>query len=190
MNTDKKKKLILPAFMAVLCAVMMVGVGYAALTSSFTTTANVTAGDLEVTVNGDAALTLEGKIPYGTDTVRTGTTDEKTYHVDAGIYTLGKDKAIAIKDNTDAFTKYTVSVEVTSDKLNELFGSDYTLTGVVKDKDGNVVTDTEIAKENATDLTLTVELNVTKDKADMDETALANLTGAEVVVKVTVAGVA
>ncbi len=185
MNTDKKKKLILPAFMAVLCAVMMVGVGYAALTSSFTTTANVEAGELEVTVNGTAALELDaGKIPYGTDTVRTGTTDVKTYHVDAGTYALAKDKTVAITDNTGAFSKYKVTVTVTSEKLEEIFGANC-LTGVVKDSTNAAVT--EVAK-GATGLTLEITLNVSADKTGL--TDVTNLSADDVKVIVTVEGVA
>ena len=185
MNTDKKKKLILPAFMAVLCAVMMVGVGYAALTSSFTTTANVEAGELEVTVNGTAALELDaGKIPYGVDTVRDGTTDVKTYHVDAGKYALAKDKTVAITDNTGAFSKYKVTVEVTSDKLEEIFGAGC-LTGVIKDSTNATVT--EVAK-GVTGLTLDITLEVKNAKTGMTDADLANLSADDVKVVVSVEG--
>jgi hypothetical protein len=184
MNTDKKKKLILPAFMAVLCAVMMVGVGYAALTSSFTTTANVEAGELEVTVNGTTALELDaGKIPYGVDTERTGTTDVKTYHVDAGTYALAKDKTVAITDNTGAFSKYKVTVEVKSDKLGEIFGANC-LTGVVKDTNGTVSADGTTEKT----LTLDISLVVSADKTGMKN--VDNLSADDVKVIVTVEGVA
>ncbi len=187
MNTDKKKKLILPAFMAVLCAVMMVGVGYAALTSSFTTTANVTAGELEVTVNGTAALELNaGKIPYGTDTVRTGTSDEKTYHVDAGTYALAKDKTVAITDNTGAFNKYKVTVTVTSEKLEGIFGAEC-LTGVVKDSSGEVSADGTTTEKA---LKLDISLTVSADKKDMKAADVANLSADDVKVVVTVEGVA
>lgn len=190
MNTDKKKKLILPAFMAVLCAVMMVGVGYAALTSSFTTTANVEAGELEVTVNGTTALELDaGKIPYGVDTTvaKDGTTS-KVYHVDKGTYTLAKDKTVAITDNTGAFSKYKVTVTVTSEKLKTLFGEDgYALKGVVKDSTNAEVT--EVAK-GATGLTLDITLEVKNAKTNMTDADLANLSADDVNVIVTVEGVA
>ncbi len=185
MNTDKKKRLILPAFMAVLCAVMMIGVGYAALTSSFTTTATVEAGELEVTVGGSAALEFDaGKIPYGTDTVRTGTTDVKTYHVDAGTYALAKNKTVTITDNTDAFTKYKVTVTVTSAKLNALFG-DNCLKGDIMNG-GTAVT--EVAK-GVTGLTLSISLTVDTDKTGMTAADVANLSADDVTVVVTVEGV-
>ena len=186
MNTDKKKKLILPAFMAVLCAVMMVGVGYAALTSSFTTTANVEAGELEVTVNGTAALELDaGKIPYGVDTTveKDGTTS-KVYHVDKGAYTLAKDKTVAITDNTGAFSKYKVTVKVTSDKLEEIFGAGC-LTGVIKDSTNATVT--EVAK-GVTGLTLDITLEVKNAKTGMTDADLANLSADDVKVVVSVEG--
>lgn len=180
MNTDRKKKLILPAFMAVLCAVMMIGVGYAALTSSFTTTASVDAGELEVTVGGTTALELkDGKIPYGVDT----TDGVKSYHVDKGTYALAKEKDVSITDNTGAFSKYKVTVKVTSVKLEAIFGEGC-LTGVIKDTSGAVSADgtTETA------LKLSISLTVADNKVVAAED-VAKLSADDVKVVVTAEGV-
>ena len=72
MNSDKKKRLIIPVATLMVAIVMMAGVGYAAtnISSTFTVTKNSTAGgELEVSVDGINTVTdkiLNGaKIPYG-----------------------------------------------------------------------------------------------------------------------------
>jgi hypothetical protein len=168
MNTDKKKKLILPAFMAVLCAVMMIGVGYAALTSSFTTTASVDAGELEVTVGSEGSAVFDDvKIPYGVNTVRSGATDTKTYYVAAGTYDFVKNKTVTIADNTEGFVKYKVTVSVECDKLTAL---GLAPTATLKDSQGVVASGNTTTEKTLTlDIALTLDANkdVTDDIVDL-----------------------
>ena len=54
MNSDKKKRLIIPVATLMVAIVMMAGVGYAAISSTFTVDRNTTAGgELEVSVGID-----------------------------------------------------------------------------------------------------------------------------------------
>lgn len=160
MNTDRKKKLILPAFMAVLCAVMMIGVGYAALTSSFTTTASVDAGELEVTVGSEGSAVFDDvKIPYGVNTVRSGNTDTKTYYVAAGTYNFVKDKTVKITDDTESgYAKYKVTVSVV---CNELTALGLAPTATLTDSQGVVASGSTTAEKT---LTLNIALDLDENK--------------------------
>ena len=183
MNTDKKKKLILPAFMAVLCAVMMIGVGYAALTSSFETTANVSAGELEVTVGAEKSTVVDDvKIPYGVKTVRSSEGDAKAYYVAAGTYNFAENKAIKITDNTGSgYTKYKVIVTLECKALSDLgLMPTATITGVTGDlANGVTVKDKE--------LTLNIALTLSDDK-DVTEDIVKLKTPAEIKLTISVEG--
>lgn len=53
MNSDKKKRLIIPVATLMVAIVMMAGVGYAAVSSTFTVDGNTTAGgEFKVTIDG------------------------------------------------------------------------------------------------------------------------------------------
>ena len=53
MNSDKKKRLIIPVATLMVAIVMMAGVGYAAISSTFTVNNNSTVGgEFEVSVDG------------------------------------------------------------------------------------------------------------------------------------------
>ncbi|WP_400146280.1 hypothetical protein, partial [Candidatus Methanarcanum hacksteinii] len=72
MNSDKKKRLIIPVATLMVAIVMMAGVGYAAISSTFTVNNNSTVGgEFEVSVDGyiTGGKILDGvKIPYAVDT--------------------------------------------------------------------------------------------------------------------------
>ena len=160
MNSDKKKRLIIPVATLMVAIVMMAGVGYAAISSTFTVTENSTAGgELEVSVDGINTATdkiLNGaKIPYGVNTTD-GTTKE--YTIADGTYVLKKDIAVTITDNTGLeYDKYKITTSIGSTKLAGITG--ITLGCVVTNcAYGGQTSITEIAKEDTSNLKLTVVL--------------------------------
>ena len=66
MNSDKKKRLIIPVATLMVAIVMMAGVGYAAISSTFTVESNsIQGGELKVSVNDVTTKFFESKkIPY------------------------------------------------------------------------------------------------------------------------------
>ena len=161
MNSDKKKRLIIPVATLVVATVMMAGVGYAAISSTFTVTENSTAGgELKVSVDGINTATdkiLNGaKIPYGVNT-KDGTTKE--YTIADGTYVLKKDIAVTITDNTCLeYNKYKITTSIESTKLGGITG--ITLGCVVTNgayTEGPASL-TEFAKEDTSNLKLTVVL--------------------------------
>lgn len=155
----KKKKLVVPAVTLLVAVAMMMGVGYAALTSTFETTSNnVVGGEFKVTVNdvsGEAMFT-DAKIPYSTNT-KNGTL---SYSVGDGEYIILPSKTISITDNTG-------------------LGTNYKLTGKVEDSLGNPITvlgKNVIVKINGSDASSGV--NVT-NPSDITMTVSVTFAGTE-----------
>lgn len=85
MDSDKRKRLTIPIVTLIVGIVMMSGVGYAALTSTFEVTENSTVGaKLEVKIEDkdlvDGKILKGVKIPYAVNT----TNGVKSYHVEPG----------------------------------------------------------------------------------------------------------
>ena len=85
MDSDKRKRLTIPIVTLIVGIVMMSGVGYAALTSTFEVTENSTVGAiLEVKIEDkdlvDGKILKGVKIPYAVNT----TNGVKSYHVEPG----------------------------------------------------------------------------------------------------------
>ena len=174
MNSDKKKRLIIPVATLMVAIVMMAGVGYAAISSTFTVTENSTVGGaLEVSVDGINTATdkiLNGaKIPYGVNTTD-GTTKE--YTIADGTYVLKKDIAVTITDNTGLeYDKYKITTSIGSTKLAGITG--ITLGCVVTSGayTEGATSLPEIAKGSTSNLKLTVILTASSVANFTDSTA-------------------
>lgn len=123
MNSDKKKRLIIPVATLMVAIVMMAGVGYATIISStFTVTENSTAGgELEVSVDGINTVTdkiLNGaKIPYG---VHSKDGAVVNYEIPIIIDKVLAEKKVIVKDRTDYGTNYSINGIIKSAKLQSL----------------------------------------------------------------------
>lgn len=166
MNSEKKKRLIIPAVTLVVAIVMMAGVGYAALQSTFEVNGNsAEGGKLEVNIDSESLengkIFEKAKIPYGVKTVD-GTS---TYTVYKDTYTLAKDKSIKIIDETNiGYASYEIEATISSEKAKPLgFTLECKITKTSSDK-----TTTEIGNKGtikSTDtLTMDVLLTVGDDK--------------------------
>lgn len=160
MNSDKKKRLIIPVATLMVAIVMMAGVGYAAISSTFTVNGNSTAGGaLEVFVDniGPSNKILNGaKIPYGVNTTDVTT---KEYTIANGTYVLAKDIDVTIADSTGQnYDKYEITTKIESTKLDAING--ITLGCVVTNGayTEGAISLTEIAKGSTSNLKLTVIL--------------------------------
>lgn len=173
MNSDKKKRLIIPVATLMVAIVMMAGVGYAAISSTFTVTENSTVGGaLEVSVETTDSTNkiLENvKIPYG---VNTTDVTNKEYTIDDGTYVLKKDIAVTITDDTDQnYDNYKITTNIESRKLDVING--ITLKCVVTSGayTEGATSLAEIAKGSTSNLKLTVILTASSVANFTDSTA-------------------
>ena len=185
MNSDKKKRLIIPVATLMVAIVMMAGVGYAAITTSTFTVENnnIQGGELKVSVDGASTEFFKDvKIPYEVHT----TNGNLSYKFDSS-YNLVKDKKITIVDNTGLYTKYTINVEVKSNTYDGFEDVPYVFNYKITNVDGTSVTDvtnsTEFEKkgEFKLDITLDMKSGVTPTNPNMftldDIKIIVTLTG-------------
>lgn len=115
MNT----KLIVPVVAVLICAGAMVGIGYAALSSDYTTNGNSITGNVFEVAPGDSSdFRFSAAIPYETHTAVSGNTTTKTYSVNNGnggaTIDLTGVENIVITDSTSlGYTSYNITVELT-----------------------------------------------------------------------------
>lgn len=161
MNSDKKKRLIIPVATLMVAIVMMAGVGYAALTSTFTVNENSTVGgEFSVTVvdyNNTNKLLNDVKIPYIVETSNGNPTNK----VSVDEYVLVENVAVKVTNNTGGAADCSISGHITAGSLKaevkdaisfEFYNTDNTKVTSVNVGDGVPVT-----------LTMKVVLKVTSD---------------------------
>ena len=127
MNSDKKKRLIIPVATLMVAIVMMAGVGYAAtnISSTFTVNDNTTVGgEFKVTIDDytSGKLFTSAKIPYGVNTTN-GTTATVTNTVYEGDYVLVEGKTVKVTDNTGLNKDYKVTAKATSETIGTKLAS-------------------------------------------------------------------
>lgn len=182
MNSEKKKRLIIPAVTLVVAIVMMAGVGYAALNSTFTVNGNSTVGaGLEVTMDevqlSNNKIMDGAKIPYAVDSVAGNPT--KTYKIDSGTYVLVKNKKISINDDEGLYSSYNISIEMLNVTLP---GDKLTLKGIFTNGnyDDNSTPISKISASDKNNLKLTIVLEstgyTTTDHADIDKLGIEGIT--------------
>lgn len=187
MNSDKKKRLIIPVATLMVAIVMMAGVGYAAISSTFTVENNsIQGGELKVSVNDVTTKFFENaKIPYEVHT--TGGTH--SYKFDSS-YDLVKDKAISIVDNTGLYSKYKIKAEVTSGTYSDFTSAPYNLNceivNVVDSVETNVTDSMEFENKGEFKLNITLEMKSGVTVTDSDLTKF-NLT--DIKIKIILTGV-
>ena len=187
MNSDKKKRLIIPVATLMVAIVMMAGVGYAAITTSTFTVENnnIQGGELKVSVDGASTEFFKDvKIPYEVHT----TNGSLSYEFDSS-YNLVKDKNITIVDNTGLYTKYKINVEVKSNTYDDFADVPYVFNYKITNVDGESVTDVtnsmgfEKKGEFKLDITLDMKSGVTPTNPNMftlgDIKIIVTLTGVE-----------
>ena len=163
MNSDKKKRLIIPVATLMVAIVMMAGVGYAAtnISSTFTVNDNTTVGgEFKVTIDDytSGKLFTSAKIPYGVNTTN-GTTATVTNTVYEGDYVLVEGKTVKVTDNTGLNKAYTVTAKATSVALKGVLGDGkYELVATLEPAPGETGTYT-----GGKTFTLKVVLNVKSD---------------------------
>lgn len=183
MNSDKKKRLIIPVATLMVAIVMMVGVGYAAISSTFTVeNNNIQGGELKVSVDGVSTKFFKDvKIPYEVHT----TNGNPSYKFDSS-YNLVEDKKITIVDNTGLYTKYKIKAEVKSDQYDTNDASSlYSLNCKIVKADGSTVIDSmEISKTDVLKLSVTLDMNTGASVAGSDLTKF-NLNDIKIIVTLT-----
>lgn len=199
MNT----KLIVPVIALVICAGAMVGIGYAALSSDYTTDGNSITGNVfEVGPNDTEGITFSAAIPYETHTVVSGNTTTKTYTVNNGTDGTAIDltngaKTIKITDSTSlGYTSYDVTVELTNFSITDKDGNAATYSVSFTAPTGQTVTSSSTST-NSANVTraasgdTTVSFDITADFANMtfDDSTIGQLTNDGLVLKITVTGV-
>lgn len=117
MDSDKRKRLTIPIVTLIVGIVMMSGVGYAALTSTFEVTENSTVGaELVVKIEDkdlvDGKILKGVKIPYAVNT----TNGVKSYHVEPGEMVL-KTVPIAATDGMN-HGKYKIKAKITPSEID------------------------------------------------------------------------
>lgn len=178
MNSDKKKRLIIPVATLMVAIVMMAGVGYAAVSSTFTVDKNTTVGvEFKVTIDGHESgskLFTDAKIPYGVNTTN-GNVKNTVY---AGNYVLVEDKTVTVTDKTGLGT-YTITTGVTSPNLKNALGEgNYTFDVSL------VESTTGTADSNVKTYTLNVGLKVTSN-VDIDNVTKLNVSDITVTITAT-----
>ena len=131
MDSDKRKRLTIPIVTLIVGIVMMSGVGYAALTSTFEVTENSTVGAmLEVKIEDkdlvDGKILKDVKIPYAVNT----TNGVKSYHVEPGEMVLKTVPIIA----TDGMNhgKYNIKAEITPSEIGGTNDDKIIITGFIR----------------------------------------------------------
>ena len=180
MNSDKKKRLIIPVATLMVAIVMMAGVGYAVLQSTFTVEKNTTAGgEFSVTVDSyddTKKLFNDAKIPYVVETLN-GTATNK---VIAGDYVLADNVSVKVTDNTGLEKAYTVAAtaDSTTGALTTALGEGkYTLVATLEP-----ASETRGPFTGNQTFTLKVVLKVT---ADVDNVDASKLTVKDITVTIT-----
>lgn len=154
MDSDKRKRLTIPIVTLIIGIVMMSGVGYAALTSTFEVTENSTVGaELVVKIEDEnlvgGKILKDVKIPYAVNT----TNGVKSYHVEPGHMVL---KTVKITANDGMrHGKYNIKAEITPSIIGGTSEDKIVITGVIKQ--GNTPVN-EITKFN--DLWLDIMLSI------------------------------
>lgn len=120
MNSDKKKRLIIPVATLMVAIVMMAGVGYAAISSTFTVDKNSTVGgEFSVTVDAYAdanKLFQNVTIPYGVHSENGAVVKYEIPIIDK---VLAENKVV-VKDKTGDTGSYSIKGIVESTKLQRL----------------------------------------------------------------------
>lgn len=152
MDTDKRKRLTIPIVTLIVGIVMMSGVGYAALTSTFEVTENSTVGaKLEVKIEDkdlvDGKILKGVKIPYSVNT----TNGVKSYHVEPGEMVLKTVPITAIDDMK--YGKYNIKVEIDPPEIDGIRDK-VLIHGMIKQDGGSVLSTTTI--KNFDNLSLSI----------------------------------
>lgn len=160
MDPAKRKRLTIPIVTLIVGIVMMSGVGYAALTSTFEVTENSTmGGEFSVTVEGynnEDKLFKGAKIPYVVNT----TDGNKTYKVSTGTKIL-VEKNVTITNNTGEDGNCNISANITNGSLN----ADVKNAISFEFYNGSSIVTSSVNVTNGTPVTLTMKvvLDVTSD---------------------------
>ena len=119
MNSDKKKRLIIPVATLMVAIVMMAGVGYAAVSSTFTVDENSTVGgEFSVTVvdyNNTNKLLNGVKIPYVVETLNGNPTNKVKASDDE--YVLVENVTVKVTNNTGGAADCSISGSITAGSL-------------------------------------------------------------------------
>lgn len=131
MDPTKGKRLTIPIVTLIVGIVMMSGVGYAALTSTFEVTENSTSGaKLEVKIEDkdlvDGKILKGVKIPYAVNT----TNGVKSYHVEPGHMVLKTVKIIASDGMNHG--KYNIKAEITPSEIDGTNGDKILIAGFIR----------------------------------------------------------
>ena len=131
MDSDKRKRLTIPIVTLIVGIVMMSGVGYAALTSTFEVTENSTVGaELVVKIEDENLVDgkiLKGvKIPYAVNTVN----GKKSYHVEPGHIVLKTVPITAIDDMKHG--KYNIKAEIDPPEIDGTNGDKILIVGFIR----------------------------------------------------------
>lgn len=144
---NRNTKLIVPVIALVICAGAMVGIGYAALSTDYTTEGNSITGNVfEVGPNGTKNITFSAAVPYETHTVVSEKTTTKTYTVNNGsdgtTIDLTGTETIKITDSTSlGYKSYNVKVELTNFDITDKDENAATYTVSFSAPSGQKVTD-------------------------------------------------
>lgn len=162
MNSDKKKRLIIPVATLMVAIVMMAGVGYAAISSTFTVTENSTlGGEFEVSVDGyttGGKILNDVKIPYAVDT----NDGIKTYKVPTGTNKEFVTKTVKITNDTGEEIKgCSINGKITGGSLKDEVKS--AISFKFYNESNTEVTTVDVANGTPVTLTMKVVLNVTSD---------------------------
>ena len=184
MNSDKKKRLIIPVATLMVAIVMMAGVGYAAISQSIfkTTDESIGIGGLELNVEYASGtsnkLFKDVKIPYAVNT----TDGIKEYVILEDDYVLAE-RNITITDNTGLYTKY--KIEATAETSSTIPTSCELICKITQNT-------TEITGEftDTSNLKLSVILKVSGDVKTGDLSEINKLTLNNIEIIVTLTGVA
>lgn len=156
MDSAKRKRLTIPIATLIVGIVMMSGVGYAALTSTFEVTENSTVGAiLEVKIEDENLVDgkiLKGvKIPYAVNT----TNGVKSYHVEPGDMVV-KTVSITATDGMN-HGKYNIKAEITPSVISGI-KDNVLIHGIIKQNDGSVLSNTTI--KDLDNLTLSIVISI------------------------------
>lgn len=196
MNT----KLIVPVVAVLICAGAMVGIGYAALSSDYTTEGNsITGGTFEVAPGSSSDFAFSATIPYETHTVVSGSTTTKTYTVNNGNGSAKIDltgvENLVITDSTGlGYTSYNITVELTNLNINDADGKapSYTVAfdapsgQTVKTIDGHSA---NVQRASSGNTAATFDITLDFSGLTFDDSTIGQLTNGGLVLKVTVVGV-
>lgn len=157
MDSDKRKRLTIPIVTLIVGIVMMSGVGYAALTSTFEVTENSTVGaELVVKIENEdlvgGKILKDVKIPYAVNT----TNGVKSYHVEPGDMVLKTAPIIA----TDGMNhgKYNIKAEITPSEIDGIRDK-VLIYGIIKQNESSSVLPTTII-ENLDNLSLSIVISI------------------------------